>query len=397
MTIYLVTFALIMLNGILCNGKHKKWFVVSSFILVVLLMGLRKYTVGIDLSLHYASNFQLIASTRWSDLDIFVTKVGGYDYGFVFFVKLISYISNNPQIFIFTTSLIIYGSLARFLYIHSENIVMDTYMLFTTFMLFMFMNIIAQALAVAVILFGIDYLSTKKYIRFTLVVLLATSIHASAIFCLLFVFINILGRNKYIFLVYTMGIVATTFIFDKMLDLVVTYIFPSFSFYVTGNVHGSAMNISAFSIYYILIYAIPLVLGYLFIYKKPIDYKNTVAKIVKKRKIMNFVSLTKIRVLKLTEEEFQPMATDFLMYISVTAVILRVLAHLMEVASRPVYYLAPFTIILLGRSIAVIPSRSNRLFISTIVYSFFFLAFLYFFPKVGYANYGVLPYEFFWE
>ena len=67
--------------------QHKKFYVVSCFMLLILVAGLRNYSVGIDLNKHYARNFISIANTNWSDLNKF-TYIGGYDIGFPLYITV---------------------------------------------------------------------------------------------------------------------------------------------------------------------------------------------------------------------------------------------------------------------------------------------------------------------
>lgn len=103
MTIYLVLFALLILNGILF-GRDRKKFVFISFALMTLVAALRGTSVGTDVEFHYASNFTMIANTGWDSLSLFTGDIG-YDWGFVIFCKLIGMISDDPQIFLAVTSM----------------------------------------------------------------------------------------------------------------------------------------------------------------------------------------------------------------------------------------------------------------------------------------------------
>ena len=66
MFIYYLLLLFILMNGILAKN-NRRWFVYSTFTLIFLIAALRKYTIGIDLELHYAINFERIANLSWAE------------------------------------------------------------------------------------------------------------------------------------------------------------------------------------------------------------------------------------------------------------------------------------------------------------------------------------------
>ena len=160
MFIYYVLLLFILFNGFV-NGKNRRWFVISSFSLFFIIAALRKYTIGIDLNLHYAINFERIANLTWSE----VLTYPAYDVGLNILCKIFSYISDDRQIFIIGTSAIISYSVAKYVYKYAEDVVLETFMFLTMYCYFLYMNIIAQALAFAIFLFAIPYLREKRYIK----------------------------------------------------------------------------------------------------------------------------------------------------------------------------------------------------------------------------------------
>ena len=112
MIIYFVLAGFIPLYGFLThanrNNFRKKQFVFVVFGIMTLISALRASTIGIDLDLHYAKNYELISSVNWSDIPIFAT-LKQYELGYCYFTKLLTYISSNVQFYIIITSIIIYG------------------------------------------------------------------------------------------------------------------------------------------------------------------------------------------------------------------------------------------------------------------------------------------------
>lgn len=157
MHIYYLLLVFVMVNGLL-GEKNRRWFVLSTFSLFFIIAALRKYTIGIDLNLHYAINYERIANLSWSEAVIYPA----YDPGLNILCKIFSYISHDRQIFIIGTSAIISYSVAKYIYRYAEKVVLETFMFLTMYCYFLYMNIIAQALAFAIFLFAIPYLREKN-------------------------------------------------------------------------------------------------------------------------------------------------------------------------------------------------------------------------------------------
>lgn len=63
---------------------------------------------------------------------------------------------------------------------------------------FMYLNIVAQALAIAIVVLGLDRLVKKQYLRFILWVVLASTMHSSAIVGIIFSAIcKMVYKDKY--------------------------------------------------------------------------------------------------------------------------------------------------------------------------------------------------------
>lgn len=388
MYIYFIVLLLIMLNGAFFGNK-RKWFISSSFGLIILLSALRKFTVGIDLSSHYANRFITIANLKWIELPIYQTK-HTYDLGFIIFDKIISCISDNPQWFIIVTSIIIFGSVARYIYRHSENIVIETFLFITSFTMMMYLNIIAQSLAIAIMLFGFDFLLEKKYFRFVCIVLLATTIHSSAIVCLCFIpLIKIPNKKKYI-IRYIIVLCFGTLFLDQIISLLTNTIFKQFSVYFdVGSYHGAGIDVSANSIFQISMHFFALFLASFTLFK---DGEVSESNLLMKNKYS-------IKLLKkvLRKKTISQIPTNFLIYMSVAAVVFRILVYQSYIFSRMGFYIYFFSFTLISRSVENIEDSFNQKFIKASIYLYMFFMFILFYESAGINSYGVLPYRFFWQ
>ena len=166
MGIYFGLSAFILLFGIgykvNLSERRRKNFLIVSFGLLILVAGLRSPTVGIDLAGHYAKRFTLVSSYDWSEILTFVTLTG-YEIGYCYYIKLVSCISTDVQVFIMVSAVVMYGIIAFFIYKKSKDVVMSTELFICMCVYYIYMNIMRQGLAVSFVLLG--YMLLEKYER----------------------------------------------------------------------------------------------------------------------------------------------------------------------------------------------------------------------------------------
>lgn len=270
MIIYYVVLFLLMLNGLLAKGNRKR-YIVSSFLLLIIIASLRDYTVGKDLMGHYARNYMTISRLGWGDLAIF-TGSGRYDIGFVILCKLLSYISPDPQFFIVVTSILIFAFVGRYIYWQSDDPVLETILFYCMFLYFMYYTMIAQAIAIVIVMFALEFLPSKKYAMYVILVLLATAIHSSAIVCLLFIPVSKLQTKRKNIFWFVTALGAFILLFDRIVDWSINTVFSDYEFHLAaGNTEGVGYGFSFFDIGKLIIYlsGIIIVLVYAYLNKKP--------------------------------------------------------------------------------------------------------------------------------
>lgn len=381
MVVYIGLLIFILLNGIVAK-KNRKYYIVSTFLVFIIIASLRKYSIGIDLEIHYADSYMQIANLNWNELSR-LTTIGGYDIGYVVFCKLLSYISGDVQFYIAMTSIIIFGSVGRFIYRYSDNVVLETFIFMAGFLFFMYMNIIAQALAVAVILFSLDQLFAKKYIRYILLVFLAATIHSSALVCLLFIPISFIPAKKKYIVVYTGATIAIALAINSILPFLIKNFFPQYAFYFLGNnTHAQGYGFSPFTAGLMLISAIGLIISFLVI-----DSKNLVNQSIPRLQTSRSRKCIEI---------MQPNLI-FLIFMAIAAVVIRILSTQIELVGRAGYYVYFLSFNLIPRSIECIKNLKKRKIITGLVYILLLAFFASFATIAGKQSYGVVPYEFFWE
>ena len=366
MIVYGILLFLIIFNSFFFR-KNKKIYIVSSFIILFLVQSLRKYTVGIDLLGHYSSNYIKFASMNWSEI-FNLCKAGSsyYDAGFIIFMKGLSLISKNVQWFIIATSAINCGLIGRYIYKHSENYVMETILFIASYSYFMYMNIIAQSIAISIILFGYSYLENKKIFKYIITVLIASLIHSSAIIGLIFIPLFYLKNNKSnIRKVIILSFIGVLFI-NNIMPFILKYIFPQFAFYFK-NKNSSMMD--GIRIVHLLLYFLFFIIGYYYIYIKNKENYN---------------------------REDSGKKGSFLLYMTIISVACRFLVSNSYIFSRMGFYFYPFSYSLVAYSMK--KETSKKLLLRNKLLLYFILLFTFIILlKTLETSYGVLPYKFYWE
>ena len=221
MIIYISLFISIVILAILifCNGKSKsknKIFLLCSFILMFLVMGLRDISVGTDTKL-YCTIFKNYASME--SITQVLEKDTNILYGLYNF--FISKISADSNIIIFCNSFIILTLTAIFIYNNCSNVVFPTLLFMEFYHYFNAFNIARQYIAVLIIVNSFYFLKNRmiwKYIGLNIIAIFVHNTAAIFLILLPFLFIKLSYKNINILIViYSMFI----FLGDKLINIYV--------------------------------------------------------------------------------------------------------------------------------------------------------------------------------
>lgn len=384
MIIYFVLAGFIPLYGFLThanrNNFRKKQFVFVVFGIMTLISALRASTIGIDLDLHYAKNYELISSVNWSDIPIFAT-LKQYELGYCYFTKLLTYISTDVQFYIIFTSVVIYGVHGYFFYKKSEDVILSSSLFMFFCLFYMYMNIVRQAIAVSILLLAYLIFSESKkkvhnYVVFVLLVILASGFHSSAILCLVYLLFDKLKFTKIHML---LGIVVTALIYvgySSVYKFVLSILGGNdkYSSYLDSEKYGVGyMNLQ--SIYYVIITLGAFLLGYyILVWKDKTSHKL------------------------FAKQEYKVKSNEsFMLYMSFIAFACRLLIFKMSIITRFTFYFIPFVLILYPYAISKFKRRSNRIILNLTVYGVCLIYFVWVTLSNADTLYGVVPYEFFWK
>lgn len=207
--------------------RKKKIFCALVTLNWILISGLRGLDVGAD-TRSYRIRFLRTTNTSWSNLfkNFYVVYVDdeGKDPGYSVFEKTVQLFTDNYQVYLVIVAAVFFIAMAVWIYKNSAEPCMS-YLLFSAFLSgFYAVTGIRQTLATVLVVFiGTKLIKERKLFPFIIVVLIAFTIHKSAICMLPFYFISRIKIDwKYIMAV----LVATPllFIFNRQFMQIIGYI-----------------------------------------------------------------------------------------------------------------------------------------------------------------------------
>lgn len=346
----------------------KKIYLIYAVGIMTILGALRKYTIGIDSEIIYYPYFNLV-----KNVDNFV-QLGslGIEFGFAVFLKLLSYISKDYQIFLIFTSLISFVTFGYFVYKNSEDVGISCIVFLLTANYFMELNVVRQSCAIAFIMLAYELYKNKKNLFALLLVLLATSFHSSAIIFLIVPFFkNIKFTKLNVYLLFIFTVILLIFLpqfvefFSNLLYKIGLTSNKNYVSYLTNKVHGVSY-IDFFSLSEVVISLGIFLLG-LYSYK----LKNSL--------------------------DFDKKNYKNILFFSYFYFLFNFLALRITVIRRAGLYFLPFSFVLYSNSLKLMKNKYNKFLINMIFMLCIGLRYVYMIFGLAETLFGVLPYVFFWE
>ena len=231
--IYVVVLLLMVLLRVLMpqdTKENRRTFAIVSFLALFLVSALRAPEVGRDTA-SFLAIFSKLHGRSFFDIFTYSTWV---EPGFRLLLATVALFTSNGQWVIVVTSFLIHGSVSLFLYRHSKNVYLSFFLYMAMMIYPFYLNIMRQALAVAVLLFAWDCLKRRRWIGYLLLVLLAASFHVSALLflpCPLLTLIPVNKRTLRVILPVTGGLAVTGLLLVRPLVSLVTLLIPRYADY----------------------------------------------------------------------------------------------------------------------------------------------------------------------
>lgn len=252
MILYIIIYVYIMYIGIMSvlflKNKYKKSAVVLLFIFIGLFLigALRAPTVGTDLQ-SYIELFKNIQNTQ-INLNILDSR---YEFGYLIYNKIINLFTNNVQIFIISSLVIMLVSYFLFINIYSNNKFLSGF-LFVALGVYSFtLSGLRGAIAGCILLWSYKYLKERNFIKFAIVVIISSTFHIGAFSFIILYFVTYFSINRKFygtFILISLGLFSCIHITTSVL----LNAFTKYKYYLGGDYLGGDIRIAAIKNFLIL-------------------------------------------------------------------------------------------------------------------------------------------------
>lgn len=183
--------------------KKKKFFLFIAMAILFFFMAMRSISVGAD-TRQYCAAFKQIHNLRWAD--IFTANIYGansrnwilpLESGYRLYNKIIAIFSSNTQTITIINSLLIIGINYFLIKRNSKNPMLSVWLYITLGVYQTQMNVTRNAIAILIVYLSFSFIEQKKFLNYSLCVLLAVTIHTSTIVLIvLYWLINVIKITK---------------------------------------------------------------------------------------------------------------------------------------------------------------------------------------------------------
>ncbi|CAG9355494.1 EpsG family protein [Clostridium perfringens] len=241
--ILIIGLALIIFQNNIKNTKNnllKKLYIIPVFSFLAFISMFRASFIGND-TIQYLNIFENLKFYEIKDFK------GRYELGYIFLNKLILNISDNSQLILIITSFFIIFSYSRFIYKYSNNIWLSMLLYFCLGYFGNSMNIIRQEMAIAILFFAYDFLIRRKFLKFVVIVFIASLFHQLSIIFIIAYPISKLKLNFNTILVFLSVTILGVLLFNPILSMLMKFTKYNYyldSVYLDGEIRlASVLNI----------------------------------------------------------------------------------------------------------------------------------------------------------
>lgn len=242
MGFYLFAFFLLLLGTVVAGNNNilgKSNVAITRFtgLLFILFTGLRAATVGNDTPTYLS----LFKSVSIFDASNFLKR---YEIGFIYFIKVLSKISTNPQILLFVSGVVIWLCVVYFFNRNSDNPLMSFFILLGYGFVAFFMSGIRESIAIAICLIAFEFVKNKKLLLFVSFTILASLFHTSALIFLIAypVYWIRFTRKTRVLLLLISGIASVSL--DKIISFAIGF-FPRYAMYLNTKYNNGDIRLAS--------------------------------------------------------------------------------------------------------------------------------------------------------
>ncbi len=231
MLVYWLLLAGLLLIGIVLDRMKWKWGKAAYCIIAgvaLFLVAAVRYDVGHDF-FSYGKLFIDFRVTSYAD--IAGTKL---EKGFAIPMKLMTLVfGSNYQMLHVITAFVVALALMIYIYIYSDKPHLSVFCFLTFGIYFNSMNFLRQIIAALIVMYALQYVQKKEFLRYLVLVIFASCFHTSALLMIPFYFILMIPLN-WKTLGFFIAVTVPCYIFSREISGVVTeYLYKS---YTSGSV-----------------------------------------------------------------------------------------------------------------------------------------------------------------
>ncbi|QBP42011.1 EpsG family protein [Paenisporosarcina antarctica] len=243
-------------------GNH---LFINQFLLMIIIILLSIFAgsrISYNDTFVYIRRYTLEVPTSLFSLDPSYLEISNNPAFWIYQTLIKSYISTDPQIFIAISSVLYIMSFVYFYWRFSPKFGMSIFLFITLGLFLLGMAAIKQILAISIGIWAVYFASEKKWVKFFLLVLLASLFHP---FALLYLLIPLI-ISKDVWTVKTFFMIITVFVIGSLFESFINVLMV-----LTGNIkdYSESSFEESVSIFRVLVYGVPVFLS--FIYKRNIN------------------------------------------------------------------------------------------------------------------------------
>ena len=234
------------------NKKNQILYLILCAVVIILQAGLRDATNPLfqsDIKTYY-QHYITAGKLSFSNYLQTLTK----DYGYYICTWLFARIFKDAQFLLFIVPTIICFFTFRFIYKYADNIYLSVFLFLTLGFYGFSLTAFRQSLAISICLWAYDYIKTKKIIPFILIVLLAASMHQTAIVFLPMYIIGQMKLSRKSVFALTALLLAIYFFGDIFIDAFNNLFEMDYGEEEIGSITGRIIKFTIYGIIFILAY-----------------------------------------------------------------------------------------------------------------------------------------------
>lgn len=243
----MLIYAILILISLICflyyqNEKNQKFIKIVFYLFMILftVISAIRYNVGTDYKITYVKYFNVL-------------KSGGnfhYEFLFLYLNKIIIFFNGNYKLLFAICSLVTIPSFFRFIYrnVEKKYWFLSILLFIISTIYFATMNVIRQYMAIAILLYGYDFLKQNKNFKYLTTVVIAMLFHTSAIIAILIPILNFINKddrkNKILIIFYFISLIFIFFDISGFINLF-EFILPERYDYYINSVFATEKNMGA--------------------------------------------------------------------------------------------------------------------------------------------------------